>query len=220
MLRTNLSTRPFYNERVVHFVLGLVALIVLVLTVLNVITVVQLSRQNTTLAARIRDDRTAADDFAQRARQIRSGIDKKELSLVVTAAREANTLIDSRTFSWTEFFNQIEATLPPDVMLASVRPTVNEKGTEISMIVRAKRGPDVDEFMEKLEATGAFENILPLQQGAKEDGTVEASLTAKYVPNADDVVPATPPAKTPDKSSPKPKPPAAPVPSAGKRGTP
>jgi hypothetical protein len=220
MLRNNLSTRPFYNERVVHLVLGLAALIVLVLTVLNVVTVVQLSRQNTTLAARIRDDRTAADDFAQRARQIRSGIDKKELSLVVTAAREANTLIDSRTFSWTEFFNQIESTLPPDVMLASVRPTVNEKGTEISMIVRAKRGPDVDEFMEKLEATGAFENILPLQQGAKEDGTVEASLTAKYAPNADDVVPPTPPAKTPDKAPQKPKVPTAPMPSAGKRGTP
>ncbi len=216
MLRTNLSTRPFYNERVVHLVLGLVALIVLVLTVLNVITVVQLSRQNTTLAARIRDDRTAADDFARRARQIRSGIDKKELSLVVTAAREANTLIDSRTFSWTEFFNQIEATLPPDVMLASVRPTVNESGTEISMIVRAKRGPDVDEFMEKLEATGAFENILPLQQGAKEDGTVEASLRAKYVPNADDVAPPTP-ATTPEKPPAKPKVSEAPV---GKRGTP
>jgi Fimbrial assembly protein (PilN) len=217
MLRTNLSTRPFYNERVVHLVLGLVALIVLILTVLNVITVVQLSRQNTTLASRIRDDRTAADEFARRARQIRSGIDKKELSLVVTAASEANMLIDSRTFSWTEFFNQIEATLPPDVMLASVRPTVNEKGTEISMIVRAKRGPDVDEFMEKLEATGAFENILPLQQGAKEDGTVEAALTAKYVPNADDVAPPAPPATTPEKAPAKPKVTETP---AGKRGTP
>jgi Fimbrial assembly protein (PilN) len=217
MLRTNLSTRPFYNERVVHLGLGLVALILLVLTALNVITLVQLSRQNTTLAGRIRDDRTAADDFARRARQIRSGIDKKELSVVVAAASEANMLIDSRTFSWTEFFNQIEATLPPDVMLASVRPTVNEKGTEISMIVRAKRGPDVDEFMEKLEATGAFENILPLQQGAKEDGTVEASLTAKYVPNADDVVPPTPPATSPEKTPAKPKVTEAP---AGKRGTP
>ena len=219
MLRTNLSTRPFYNERVVHLALGLVALIVLVVTVLNVVTVVQLSRQNTTLAARMSDDRSAADDFGRRARQIRAGIDKKELSIVVGAAREANTLIDSRTFSWTEFFNQIEATLPPDVMLASVRPTVNEKGTEISMIVRAKRGPDVDEFMEKLEATGAFESILPLQQGAKEDGTVEASLTAKYVPNADDVPPpsAPPPATSPQKPSATPK---VPDTSAGKRGTP
>jgi hypothetical protein len=219
MLRTNLSTRPFYNERVVHLALGVVALIVLVVTVLNVVTVVQLSRQNTTLAARMSDDRSAADDFGRRARQIRAGIDKQELSIVVGAAREANTLIDSRTFSWTEFFNQIEATLPPDVMLASVRPTVNEKGTEISMIVRAKRGPDVDEFMEKLEATGAFESILPLQQGAKEDGTVEASLTAKYVPNADDVPPPSPPppAKPPQKPSATPK---VPDTSAGKRGTP
>ena len=32
MLRTNLSTRPFYNERAVHVALGLVALVVLALT--------------------------------------------------------------------------------------------------------------------------------------------------------------------------------------------
>ena len=51
MLRTNLSTRPFYNERAVHLVLGLVALVVLALTVVNLVSVVRLSRQNTVLSA-------------------------------------------------------------------------------------------------------------------------------------------------------------------------
>ena len=46
MLRGNLSTRPFYNERLVHLALALAALIVLVVTVLNVVTLVRLSRQN------------------------------------------------------------------------------------------------------------------------------------------------------------------------------
>ena len=32
MLRTNLSTRPFYNERAVHLLLALAAVIVLALT--------------------------------------------------------------------------------------------------------------------------------------------------------------------------------------------
>jgi hypothetical protein len=35
MLRTNLATRPFYNERAVRFVLGVVALIVLGVTAFN-----------------------------------------------------------------------------------------------------------------------------------------------------------------------------------------
>jgi len=184
MLRTNLSTRPFYNERAVHVALALAALVVLAMTIVNVVELVRLSRQNTVLSARIRDDRTAAQDFARKARQTRLGIDPNELKLVVASAREANTLIDSRTFSWTAFFNHIESTLPPDVMLASVRPTIDDHGTKISMVIVARRSVDVDEFMEKLEATGAFEKILPRQSAPNEEGLTEATIEAMYVPAA------------------------------------
>jgi hypothetical protein len=201
MLRSNLSTRPFYNERLVHLALALVGVIVAVITVLNVVRVVQLSRQNTTLTARIRDDRAAAEDFGRRARETRLGIDQKELKVVVASAQEANELIDSRTFSWTGFFNYIEATLPPDVMLVSVRPTINEGKTMITMGVRARRSPDIDEFIEKLEATGAFENIFPMQQTTRDDGLIDAPVQAEYAPSAD----ATPPNAQPS-PAPVPKP--------------
>jgi Tfp pilus assembly protein PilN len=184
MLRSNLSTRPFYNERVVHLVLGLAAVVVLAVTIMNVVKVVQLSTQNTTLSAKIREDRTAADDYARKARTTRQGIDQAELKLVVAAAREANTLIDNRTFSWTAFFNNIEATLPPDVMLASIRPTFNDRGTLITMKVVARRAVDIDEFIDKLEATGAFENPLHRQLGPNDDGLTEALLETMYVPQA------------------------------------
>ncbi len=156
MLRTNLSTRPFYNERAVHVGLGLVALVVLALTVVNIVEVVRLSRQNTVLSATMRDDRRAADDLARKARQTRQGINQDELDVIVAAAREANALIDGRTFSWTALFNQIESTLPPEVMLTSVRPTIAEGGTKITLIALGRRTVDLDEFIEKLEATGAL----------------------------------------------------------------
>ena len=114
MLRTNLSTRPFYNERAVHLGLGLAALVVLAVTVVNVVEVVRLSRQNTVLSGSIREDRTAAADLSRKARETRQGINQEELKLIVGAAREANALIDGRTFSWTALFNQLEATLPPE----------------------------------------------------------------------------------------------------------
>jgi Tfp pilus assembly protein PilN len=184
MLRTNLSTRPFYNERAVHVALGLVALVVLALTVVNLVAVVRLSRQNTGLAAHIRDDRSAADDLGRKARQIRQGIDQNELKVVVAAAQEANALIDGRTFSWTALFNQLESTLPPEVMLASVRPKIDDGATTITMIVLGRRTSDLDEFMEKLEATGAFENVLPLQQNLSDDGLTQVTIEALYVPEA------------------------------------
>jgi hypothetical protein len=199
MLRTNLSTRPFYNERLVHLALGLAGLIVLALTVLNAVKVVQLSRQNTVQSAKTREDRAAADDYTRKARTTRQGINQDELKLVAAAAREANTLIDSRTFSWTEFFNYVEGALPPDVMLASVRPEIADAGVKVTMNVVAKRTDDIQEFIDKLEMTGAFENIMPRQQAFNDDGLPQTTIETAYVPqNAD--VPAAEPAAPPQKA--------------------
>jgi Tfp pilus assembly protein PilN len=193
MLRTNLSTRPFYNERLVHLVLLLAAVLVAAVTVLNVLTLVRLSRQNTTLSAAIRDDRTAADDFTRRARDTRQGLDKERLTVLAAAAREANALIDGRTFSWTGFLNQIEATLPPDVMLASIRPEVTEEGTKITLGVVARRSVDIDEFIEKLEATGQFDRGLQRQVSPAEDGQVQGTVDILYVPTTEPTAEAPPP---------------------------
>ena len=190
MLRTNLSTRPFYNERAVHLVLGLVALVVIGLTVANLVSVVRLSRQNTVLGATMREDRSTAEELTRKARQTTQEIDQDELKVIVAAAREANALIDGRTFSWTALFNQLESTLPPDVMLSSVRPTIDDNGTKITMVVVGRRTADLDEFMEKLEATGAFENVLPHQQNLNDEGLTQATIDGMYVPD----VTATPPA--------------------------
>jgi hypothetical protein len=185
MLRTNLSTRPFYNERLVHLGLLLAAVLVAAVTLLNVVTLLRLSRQNTTLSAAIRDDRTAADDFTRRAGDTRRGLDKDRLMVLAAAAREANMLIDGRTFSWTGFLNQIEATLPPDVMLASIRPEVNEEGTRITLGVVARRSVDIDEFIEKLEATGQFDRGLQRQVSQAEDGQVQGTVDILYVPTTE-----------------------------------
>jgi hypothetical protein len=181
MLRTNLSTHPFYNERVVHAVLTCAALLVLAVTGLNVVRIVRLSQQSTQLAARVSRDRSEADRLTREAAQIRRGINQAELKTVVNAAREANSLIDQRTFSWTEFFNRIEATLPPDVMLSEVRPVVDENGTRVRMVVLGRRAEDVDEFVEKLEATGAFESVLPQHDERTDEGLVRGTIYARYV---------------------------------------
>ena len=113
---------------------------------------------------RINRDRAEAERLTREAARIRRGINQDELQLVVDAAREANSLIDQRTFSWTAFFNHIEATLPPDVMLTAVQPAFRGGHDASAMTVVGRRAADVDEFMEKLEATGAFEKVLPLAE--------------------------------------------------------
>ena len=209
MFRTNLATRPFYNERAAHVVIGLAAAIVLAITALNVVRIVSLSRRNTELSARSNADHTEAERLTAEAAQIRKTINKDELALVVGAAEEANALIDPRTFSWTKFFNQIESTLPPDVMLTSVRPSFKDGVTNVAMSVLARRAGDLEDFMDKLEATGsdlsfdrrlrALESIYvrpDRAEGAPDEPTPPAAPAR-----------GTPPAAAPSGSTPRPAPP-------------
>ncbi len=183
MLRANLSTRPFYNERLVHIILAVIAGVVLAITLMNVVQLIKLSTANTSLSARMRDDRVAADDYSRKAGQTRQKIDRKALEAVVASAAEANALIDSRTFSWTQFLSYIEKTMPPDVMLTSVRPSIEREGTKIAIVVLARRSVDIDEFTDKLEATGAFERGVYRQIRQNDDGqTVQGGIEIWYTP--------------------------------------
>lgn len=186
MIRTNLSTRPFYNERAVHLAIAAGAVLVAALTVWNVLSVISLSRQQTELSTRINSDHAQAEQLNRMAAEIRGRVNEAELQHVAAAAREANTLIDQRTFSWTMFFNHLETTLPPDVMLNSVRPIFKDGLTRVTMIVLGRRAEDIDEFLEKLEATGAFEDVVPAQRDNTESGlfrvVVESIYTAEEAP--------------------------------------
>jgi Tfp pilus assembly protein PilN len=183
MLRSNLSTRPFYNERIVQVLLACAAGVVIVLTAFNAIRIVGLSRQNTEFSSMIDRDRAEAARLTAEARRIRAGIDQDALNATAVAADGANRLIDQRTFSWTEFFNRIEATLPPDVMLTTVSPSVDADGrTIVQMTILGRSTEGINDFVEKLEATGVFKNVLTPQLDRDEEGLNRAQLRAVYSP--------------------------------------
>lgn len=184
MLRTNLSTRPFYNERAVHAVAALVAFIVLVITAWQVARVVGLSRYKTELNAAITRDRNEAEHRTKEAASVRRGLDQKELALVAAAAKEANQLIEQRTFSWTQLFNHLEATLPEDVMLLAVHPDFEENETHISLDLQGRASDDIDAFWASLEKTGAFRDIQWTALTVTEDGLNKILMTAVYTPRS------------------------------------
>ena len=70
--------------------------------------------------------------------------------------------------------------MPSDVMLTSVRPAVKEGITQVTMTVLGRRAVDIDEFIEKLEATGAFENVVPTQQDRTDEGLYRVVLESVY----------------------------------------
>jgi Tfp pilus assembly protein PilN len=190
VLRTNLSTRPFYNERAVHALIAILAAIVLIVTALQVARVISLSRYKTELTSAIQRDREEAERRTREAGDVRRGMNPQELAAVAAAAREANNLIEQRTFSWTELFNQIEATLPENVMLTAVRPEFKEGVTRVNMDIQGRRTEDIDTFFERLEATGAFQDVTWSAENVTEDGLHHMTMTSVYNPARDGVRPA------------------------------
>ena len=182
MLRTNLATRPFYNERLAAILVWGLAAIVAVITIVNAGRLSSLWGRDAELRQEAAQNEQRAAELRQQAQQARSRVDPAHLKTVAHAAREANAIIDGRTFSWTELFNRFEATLPPGVRLASVQPY---RGADGRFIVRiAVMGRDVDQidaFMEALETRGGFRDVLARQESIDDEGRIEATLTGTYL---------------------------------------
>lgn len=188
MIGTNLSTRPFYNVRAVRLALGIAALLVAAITALNIVRVVTLRRSEGALSSRATQALDEANRLRAEALRIRAQVDPSELQAVATAARDANAVIERRAFSWTDFLMQLEATLPAGVRVTSVQPYIEEGDVQVSMVVEARRARDLATFMNALEEQSTFRNVLPAEEQMGDDGILDATIEAVYVPpDAEDV---------------------------------
>jgi len=182
VIRTNLSTRPFYNEGAVRSWLTILAIVAVAATMFNGSRVLRYSRSDTALATQASRDEARATEVRATAATLRTSVDTKQVDAASVDARQANDLIDRRTFSWTELFNRLETTLPPEVRITSVRPSLDrDRRIMLMMTVLARGVDDVNEFMERLEATGAFVNLLSREERITDSGQLVAALECEYV---------------------------------------
>ena len=185
MIRTNLSTRPFYNERAVQTWLVAIAVVAAAATAFNVARVIRYSSSDTRLGTQATTDEARASDFRTRAARLRASVDMKQVDNASVEARQANDLIDRRTFSWTELFNRFETTLPDNVRIAAVRPKIDsKKGFLLTIAVLARSVEDVDRFLNNIEDTGAFAGVTATEEHFDEQGLMNAQIDARYVPGA------------------------------------
>lgn len=181
MLRTNLATRPFYNDRIVRLGIVVGVLFVAALTAFNVAQVLTLNRRNDELVARAEAAEGRAQTLRDQARQIRQTLDANEVATMQAAATEANQLIERRAFSWTDLFNRFEETLPADVRVAAVGPQLDAEGRMLVVAtVYSRRVEDLIEFIERLESTRAFRGLLSRQDAAEDDGTLRSVIQGYY----------------------------------------
>ena len=182
MLRGNLATRPFYNERIVTLLLALLAAVVLALTVTNVTRLLQLSSRRTELRSQISADEAAAARIRQNAAGVQKGVDRTALVTLAGSAREANALIDERTFSWTTLLTFIESAIPMGVHLTSITPEFKKGDIIVTMMLVGKQAEDVRNFWTALEASGAFYDVGATIVGPTDEGYDRVTIKGMYLP--------------------------------------
>jgi hypothetical protein len=185
VIRNNLATRPFYNERAVNTWLLAIALATAGATAFNVVWVARYTRSDTTLAAQAAADEARAAAARANATRTLASVDPRQIEYSTIEALQANDLIDRRTFSWTGLLNQFETTLPDNVRLTAVRPKLDPKrGIVLGISVAARSVEDVDLFMRRLDGTGVFADVLSTGEHFDEQGLLLAVLETTYVPSA------------------------------------
>jgi Tfp pilus assembly protein PilN len=183
MLKGNLSTRPFYNERLVTIALAVVAVLAVLLVGYDAMRIRDLNARRVAARARIDADQREAARIRGQVQSLLQAVDRPTLTRLATFTREANDIIEQRTFSWTSLFEQLEKTLPPDVRLVSISPRVDKGVTIVSMAIVLRDLDDVDVFISNLTSTGAFRDVSPTEQQGLDDGTYSARIDAAYLPH-------------------------------------
>jgi hypothetical protein len=181
MLTTNLSTRPFYNERAVRVAIGVVLLLVVLLTAFSSFRAWSLRAEEQALSARATQARSEAERLRADANRMTAQIDPQELEAVSAAASEANDVIARRTFSWNALLADLEQTLPGDVRITAVQPRIERGEIKVTLDVEAMRAEELAEFMEALDARGSFAQVLPRSTSVF-DNVIAASIDTTYQP--------------------------------------
>jgi hypothetical protein len=181
MLRGNLATRPFYNERLVTLLIALVGVIGLALAAYNVTRIAGLSSQRSALRGRIVHDTGEAARIDTETQALQKSINIDQLNGLASSTGEANGLIDQRTFSWTAFFTVISKTLPLDARLISVAPKLDKDNVSVQLQVVARTMDDLSTLVKALTETGAFYDVLPTATSANPDNTITATISAGYL---------------------------------------
>jgi hypothetical protein len=201
MLKGNLSTRPFYNDRLVAITIAVIAVAVVALTAFNATQLRSLSTQRSGLRGKIDKDVNDARSIERKTRELMSSIDAPAMKLLTNSVHETNDLIDQRTFSWTTFLSVIEKTLPYDVRLVEVAPKPEKGVMHVGITVVCKTSEDLFPFVEALEKSRVFSDIVPAARNPNDDGTETALIEAVYLASSV-APPAPPPAKKAGKGRP------------------
>jgi type IV pilus assembly protein PilN len=172
----NLATRTYLDHRLINRVLISAIIVLLALLAWNSSRLSsnmgELDRLTSEIAA-----------FEARLNKRPAGVSEKEVSRQQSSIRFYNSIIEHKTFDWLGLLNQLESATPEGISLSSLAP--EKKSGEFKIEGRAKSFSQVRTYLDRLEDSHAFQDILllsnsPLALGEKTRG-VQFSISCRSV---------------------------------------
>jgi Tfp pilus assembly protein PilN len=89
-----------------------------------------------------------------------------------------NQVLESKALSWTALLNDLEAVVPRNVSLSSIRPDLKTRKLTIEGVALTLQ--DVTALMTALQTSGKFTDVFLQQQKATEENRTEFTIECVY----------------------------------------
>lgn len=157
--RLNLSTTPQQNRRpfvAAAVLIGLAAVIALVL--LSRAAYISWNSNREVRAEIAASQQEILQSSAEQA-QLASYFHSPQARDTLDRANFLNSLIDERSFPWTDIFQSLEKTLPDGVRVVSISPKLVNGRAELKLLIGAVNDQQKVRFLKAMETSQSFSNL-------------------------------------------------------------
>ncbi len=163
-LPLNLASRPFRNNVLVGTFLTVAGLSLVLGTAYNLYVYLSYGASYATLQHAQAEDRARIVELQKQERALADEIKKRDFRTVYNRGKLASELIRKSAFSWTQLFNTLETVVPPNVVLAAIRPNITSEGIQLRVEGVAKDHGALLTLEEKLQQHDAFKRVAPISE--------------------------------------------------------
>jgi Tfp pilus assembly protein PilN len=158
-IRLNLATKPLENQRrfvVTYGVAGVAALVTLILLSVHVVHV---RRADSLVRSQISQTEDDIQSLRQQQESLRTFFSQPAQREKIERAAFLNSLIQQRSFPWTEIFQDLETTLPTGVRLVSIAPQLQKGHLTVKLVIGAQGDDGKLQFLKALEKSKSFSQV-------------------------------------------------------------
>lgn len=163
-IRLNLATKPLVNERPFVFTYGVAGSAALIALILLSVHVVRVRRTNSLIRAQISQTEGKIRSLSQQQESLRTFFSQPAQKEKIERAAFLNSLIEQRSFPWTEIFEDLEKTLPAGVRVVSISPTMQKGRLQVKILVGAQTDDAKLQFLKALDASTRFSEVQVRQE--------------------------------------------------------